>query len=89
MEREVKGCIVIIIAFVIMAIGIYIGLIYDWLYLKNLCIMLSSMVAAYIGNNYFQHDEKKRAPKSTWRWYFLLVFVLAGISTWIEYQYID
>ncbi|MBQ8361330.1 MAG: hypothetical protein IJX44_05195 [Bacteroidaceae bacterium] len=89
MGRDVKGFIIITIAFAIMAIGIYIGLIYDWLYLKNLCIMLFSTVAAYIGNNYFRHDEKKRAPRSTWKWYFLLVFVLAGILTWIEYQYID
>lgn len=89
MEREVKGFIIIVIAFAIMAIGIYIGLVCDWLYLKNLCIMLFSTVAAYIGNHYFQHDEKKRAPMSTWRWYFLAIFVLAGILTWIEYQYID
>lgn len=88
-KREVKGIIILIVAFAIMVLGIFIGFKYDWFYLKNLTLMIWSLVAAYIGNNYFQHDEKKRAPMSTWRWYFLLVFVLAGLFTWIEINYLD
>ena len=42
------------------------------------------MIGSYIGNTYLRHKTTKQTPKKHWVLYFLAIFVLAGIFTWIE-----
>ena len=88
MEKERKGCLIMIIAIFVTATGMYAAMEYEWLYLKNLCTMLMGMTGGYVGSTYFRLAESKPIPKNHWIWHFLAIFVLAGILTWIECNYL-
>ena len=83
MERERKGCLIMIISILINGTGIYVATEYEWLYLRFLCMMLMCMMGTYIGNTYYCPKANKPISKKQWIWYFLAIFVLAGIMTWI------
>ena len=72
-----------IVAILVTGTGIYIAVEYEWLYFKFLCMMLMCMMGAYVGNTYYRPNANKPIPKKYWVWYFLAIFVLAGIFTWI------
>ena len=84
MEKERKGCLIGIVALSLMGLGIFFAYEYNWPYLRNLSIMQSCMIGSYIGNTYLRHKTTKQTPKKHWVLYFLAIFVLAGIFTWIE-----
>ena len=46
-------------------------------------MMLMCMMGTYIGNTYYRPKANKPISKKQWIWYFLAIFVLAGIMTWI------
>ena len=83
MERERKGCLIMIVAILITGTGIFVAVEQEWLYLKCLCMMLMCMIGTYVGNTYYRPKANKPIPKKQWIWYFLATFVLAGIMTWI------
>ena len=84
MEKERKGCLIMIAVIFLTATGMYIALELDWLYLKNLSMMLCCMTGGYVGNTYHRPASAKPISKKRWIWYYLAIFVLAGIFTWIE-----
>ena len=85
MEKERKGCLIMIAVIFLTATGMYIALELDWPYLKNLSMMLCCMTGGYVGNTYHRFlPSTKPTPKKYWVWCFLAIFVLAGIFTWIE-----
>ena len=86
MEKERKGCLIMIIAIIVMAICIYIGLKQEWLFLKNIGIMSSCLMGSYVGDNYL--NKESRIPKSHWKWYILIALIFTGILTWIEKTYL-
>ena len=81
MEKERKGCL-LLIGFTTMAIvGIHIAWEFEWLFLKNLIQLLPAIFAPYVGEKYL-NNRKKRTPK--WQWALLIIFIslLAGLVTW-------
>ena len=86
MEKERKGCLIMIIAIIVMTICIYIGLKQEWLFLKNIGFMSSGLMGSYVGDNYL--NKESRTPKSHWKWYILFALIFTGILTWIEKTYL-
>ena len=77
MEKERKGCLIMIIAIIVTAICIYIGLKQEWLFLKNIGFMSSGLMGSYVGDNYL--NKESRTPKSHWKWYILFALIFTGI----------
>ena len=84
MEKERKGCFIMIAVIFLSSAGIYIASELDWPYLKHLSTMLCCMTAGHVESTYYRPASAKPISKKRWIWYYLAIFVLAGIFTWIE-----
>lgn len=81
MEKGQKGCLLLIGLTAISSVGIYIALQLEWLFFKNLILLLPAAFAPYIGEKYFSNGNK-RTPKWQWALFIILIFLLAGLVTW-------
>ena len=83
MEKEQKGCLLLIGFTAIAGVVIYIALRLEWLFLRNLMYLTPALVAPYISEKYFKFNNKnKKTPKWRWALLIVLIFLLAGLVTW-------
>lgn len=64
------------------AVGIYVCLKLELSYLKNLIILSAALVGSYVGEMYFSYKNKKTSKKK-WALYAAIMFLLAGLMTWL------
>ena len=84
MEKEQKGCLLLIGFTAIAGVVIYIALRLEWLFLRNLMYLTPALVAPYISEKYFKFNNKnKKTPKWRWALLIVLIFLLAGLVTWL------
>ncbi|TWJ16815.1 hypothetical protein JN06_01107 [Bacteroides zoogleoformans] len=84
MEKERKGCLLLIGFTAMASVGIYIALRLEWPFLKNLMYLTPALVVPYIGEKYFKFNNKnKKTPKWRWALLIVLIFLLAGLVTWL------
>ena len=84
MNRKRKGWLIWALATFITAAGDIAAAEHEWLYIKNLCMMLIIMTGPYIWTTYHQPNANKPAPKRLWIWELLTALVMAGAFTWAD-----
>lgn len=82
MEPERKGCLIQIGTMALVAIGMYISIEMEWLYLKNLLLMSSCLIGSFVGERYYRKPSKQTSNK-TYIWLVIGALVAAGLLTWL------
>lgn len=82
MRKDKKGCFVLLGTMTLVAIGMYICIKLEWVYLKNLLLMSSGFIGALVGDRYFSQKEK-RTSKRFYLWAAVGLVVITVLLTWL------
>ena len=86
MEKERKGCLLIIASLIPAIICIIIGVEFELEFFRALGFLFPAATSSYFSEKYIH--QKKQMSKYHWIWLVLAIFVLAGLWTWVEYAFL-
>ncbi len=81
MKKEHKGCLILISGMFFASIGLYIGLKFDFPFIRVFSQLSIGMFGAYIGNKYF-NDKEKNPNERFWLIVFLITLLASAILAW-------